>query len=87
MVVLKGQRNHIVTEEVRKLAVNSAESAEKITDTLTKIRESIRKINVEIKQVSGVNMEQAKLIQEISAQSKSLQDISQHVENLTAKTE
>ena len=48
---------------------------------------SDKKINVEIKQVSGVNMEQAKLIQEISAQSKSLQDISQHVENLTAKTE
>ena len=70
----------VVAEEVRKLADNSADSAEKITDTLTRIRDSIRRINEEITHVTGVSVEQARIIQEISAQSHSLQDISKHVE-------
>ena len=81
----QGRGFAVVAEEVRKLAVNSAESAEKITDTLTRIRDSIDKIHSEIQQMSGVNQEQARLINEISAQGKSLQEISQHVEQMTGQ--
>ena len=81
----QGRGFAVVAEEVRKLAVSSAESAEKITDTLTKIRDSISRIHTEIEQMSGVNKEQAQLIHEISAQGKSLQEISQHVEQMTAQ--
>ena len=81
----QGRGFAVVAEEVRKLAVNSAESAEKITDTLTRIRDSISKIHTEIQQMSGVNQEQHQLINEISAQGKSLQEISQHVEQMTGQ--
>jgi len=80
----QGRGFSVVAEEVRKLAVNSAESAEQITETLMKIRDSIGKINEEINQVSAVNVEQAALIQEISARSQSLRNISKNVEHMAS---
>ena len=81
----QGRGFAVVAEQVRKLAVDSADSAEKITDILTKIRDSIRQINTEVTQITGVSAEQAKLIQEISEQGKSLQEISQHVERMAGQ--
>lgn len=81
----QGRGFAVVAEQVRKLAVDSADSAEKITDILTKIRDSIRQINTEVTQITGISAEQAKLIQEISEQGKSLQEISQHVERMAGQ--
>ena len=81
----QGRGFAVVAEQVRKLAVDCADSAEKITDILTKIRDSIRQINTEVTQITGISAEQAKLIQEISEQGKSLQEISQNVERMAGQ--
>lgn len=81
----QGRGFSVVAEEVRKLAVDSAESAEQITDTLTHVYESIQKINEEIKQLSGITNEQAELIEKITAQSQSMQNLASHVQEMAAK--
>ena len=81
----QGRGFAVVAEEVRKLAVSSSESAERITDTLTKIRDSIKCINNEIKQLTEVNATQAALIEEINNEGKELSRTSEDVRQLAEK--
>jgi len=78
----QGRGFSVVAEEVRKLAVNSAESAEQITKILLKIRDSIAQMHEEITKISTVNMEQAAVIKELSENSRVLSDISHSVEKM-----
>ena len=78
----QGRGFSVVAEEVRKLAVNSAESAEQITKILLKIRDSISLMHEEITKISTVNMEQAAVIKELSENSRVLSDISHSVEKM-----
>ncbi len=73
----------VVAEEVRKLAEDSAESAEQITDTLTQIHQSIRSIDEEITRATGVTEDQARLIQEIAKQGKELQTVAMKVAHMS----
>ena len=81
----QGRGFSVVAEEVRKLAENSAESAEQITQTLTKIRDAIAEITGEIAGISEVNVEQAAIIKQISDHSQALSGISESVGHLVAK--
>ena len=73
----------VVAEEVRKLAEDSAESAEQITSTLTQIRQSIKKIDEEISRATEVTADQARLIQEITEQGKALEQASSNVARMS----
>lgn len=79
----------VVADEVRKLAVNSASSAAQITDTLSGINESIRKIASEIGQIDVVTSHQAETIQRLMAHSQELMAMSEQLakmaENLNSK--
>ena len=78
----QGRGFSVVAEEVRKLAVNSAESADQITKILLKIRDSIAQMHEEITKISTVNMEQAAVIKELSENSRVLSNISHSVEKM-----
>ena len=79
----QGRGFAVVAEEVRKLAVDSAESAEQITNTLTQIRNSIRQIDEDLVRATEVTEEQAQLIRDIFEQGKALQEIAQRVANMS----
>jgi hypothetical protein len=81
----QGRGFAVVAEEVRKLADNSAESAQRITDILTKIRDSINCINQEIAQLTEVNVEQADLIRKITEEGMALKRTSDDVEKMAGK--
>ena len=81
----QGRGFAVVAEEVRKLADNSAESAQRITDILTKIRDSINCINQEIAQLTEVNVEQAELIRKINEEGMALKRTSDNVEKMAGK--
>ena len=73
----------VVAEEVRKLAEDSAESAEQITNTLTQIHQSIKKIDEELTRATEVTSDQARLIQEITEQGRALEKASQNVARMS----
>ena len=81
----QGRGFAVVAEEVRKLADNSAESAQRITDILMKIRESIHAINEEIAQLTDVNEEQAALILKINEDGIALKQTSDDVARMAGK--
>ena len=81
----QGRGFAVVAEEVRKLADNSAESAQRITDILMKIRDSIHCINEEIAQLTDVNVEQAELIRQINEDGMALKQTSDDVEKMAGR--
>jgi len=80
----QGRGFGVVATEVRKLAVNSANSATEITQTLLQISESIGRINNEIELVDSVNHKQSDTIENIAGQSKELQDIAKRLAEIAA---
>lgn len=69
----------VVADEVRKLAINSASSAAQITNTLSRINESIQQIAGEINQIDEVTSLQADTIQKLTAHSQELTAMSEQL--------
>jgi len=80
----QGRGFGVVAEEVRKLAVNSAGSATQITEILTRINDSIKKINHEIAQIDSVTEHQANTIQNLTAHSLELTAMSEKLAKLAS---
>lgn len=80
----QGRGFGVVATEVRKLAVNSADSAAEITQTLLQISQSIGRINSEIETVDSVNLKQSDTIEHIAGKSKELQDIAKRLAEIAA---
>lgn len=80
----QGRGFAVVAEEVRKLAVSSAESAGKINAILSQVDQSIYQINEEIKQVYSVSDNQSSAIQKLAAHSQQLTLLSEQLRSLTS---
>lgn len=79
----QGRGFAVVAEEVRKLAVNSAESAGKINSILSQLDQSIYQINEEIKQVYSVSDNQSSAMQKLADHSQKLTLLSEQLRSLT----
>ncbi|HWR38788.1 MAG TPA: methyl-accepting chemotaxis protein, partial [Patescibacteria group bacterium] len=62
----------VVAEEVRKLAINSAESAVQITEILHKIQMAVQNISTEINQIEAVSGQQANTLEKLTGHSQEL---------------
>ncbi|MDR3591389.1 MAG: methyl-accepting chemotaxis protein [Negativicutes bacterium] len=74
----------VVAEEVRKLAINSGESAGQITNVLNEVKISIQKISAEISQIETVAEHQAGTIEKLTEHSAALQRMSEQLAQMAA---
>lgn len=78
-----GRGFSVVAEEVRKLAVSSADSAGEINAILSSIGQSIHRINQEMEHVNIISENQAIAIQKLTAHSQELTALSEQLRSLT----
>lgn len=82
-----GRGFSVVAEEIRKLAQNSKSSAADITQTLSKIRDSINIVLNSVNDFAAISEEQAAMTQEIAASSQKLSELAIQMNKLASSIE
>ncbi len=77
-----GRGFSVVAEEMRKLSQLSSDSAKRVSDTLSEIREAIVKIETEIQQSNAIATNQAASTEEITATFEDINGLATQLKNL-----